>query len=171
MFDDPRLQLRIGDGMAMVERTEERFDLALMDLTDPDTPASALYSDQALARMKRVLAPGGALVLHLGSPVFHGEQVVRLVASLRERFAIVRCYGLYIPCTAPTGAWPWPPTRWTRRRAPAQLRQRLAERRLPDLRYYNAEVHPALFALPNYYRDLVQPAPLAALPPRAVRVA
>ena len=54
---------------------------------------------------------------------------------------------------------------------PAQLRQRLAERRLPDLRYYNAEVHPALFALPNYYRDLVQPAPLAALPPRAVRVA
>ncbi len=40
-----------------------------------------------------------------------------------------------------------------------------------DLRYYNAEVHPALFALPNYYRDLVQPAPLAALPPRAVRVA
>ena len=54
---------------------------------------------------------------------------------------------------------------------PAQLRQRLAGRRLPDLRYYNAEVHPALFALPNYYRDLVQPAPLAALPPRAVRVA
>lgn len=97
VFDDPRLQLRIGDGMAMVERTEERFDLALMDLTDPDTPASALYSDQALARMKRVLAPGGALVLHLGSPVFHGGQVARLVASLRERFAIVRCYGLYIP--------------------------------------------------------------------------
>jgi spermidine synthase len=50
---------------------------------------------------------------------------------------------------------------------PALLRQRLAERRLPDLRYYNAEVHPALFALPGYYRDLVQPAPAAQ--PREVR--
>lgn len=172
VFDDPRLQLRIGDGMAMVERTEERFDLALMDLTDPDTPASALYSDQALARMKRVLAPGGALVLHLGSPVFHGEQVARLVASLRERFAIVRCYGLYIPLYgAYWGLAVASDTLDAAALPPAQLRQRLAERRLPDLRYYNAEVHPALFALPNYYRDLVQPAPLAALPPRAVRVA
>jgi spermidine synthase len=172
VFDDPRLQLRIGDGMAMVEHTEERFDLALMDLTDPDTPASALYSDQALARMKRVLAPGGALVLHLGSPVFHGEQVARLVASLRERFAIVRCYGLYIPLYgAYWGLAVASDTLDAAALPPAQLRQRLAERRLPDLRYYNAEVHPALFALPNYYRDLVQPAPLAALPPRAVRVA
>jgi hypothetical protein len=76
----------------------------------------------------------------------------------------VRCYGLYIPLYGAYWAWPWPPTRWTRGAAPAQLRQRLAERRLPDLRYYNAEVHPALFALPNYYRDLVQPAPQAALP-------
>ena len=74
MFDDPRLQLRIGDGMAMVERTEERFDLALMDLTDPDTPASALYSDQALARMKRVLAPGGAL----SAPVTRGHAWVQV---------------------------------------------------------------------------------------------
>ena len=45
-----------------------------------------LSADQALARMKRVLAPGGALVLHLGSPVFHGEQVARLVASLTRQF-------------------------------------------------------------------------------------
>jgi len=58
-----------------------------------------------------------------------------------------------------------------RKRLEEEAKKPPAERRLPDLRYYNAEVHPALFALPNYYRDLVQPAPLAALPARAVRVA
>jgi len=36
---------------------------------------------------------------------------------------------------------------------------------LPDLQYYNAEVHPALFALPTYYRRLVQPE--VAAPARA----
>ena len=42
--------------------------------------------------------------------------------------------------------------------APAQVRQRLAERGVGDLQYYNPEVHPALFALPNYYRTLLAPA-------------
>ncbi|WP_027015675.1 polyamine aminopropyltransferase [Comamonas composti] len=156
-FDNPRLDLRIGDGVAMIESTDERFDLALMDLTDPDTPASALYSDAALARMKRVLAPGGALVLHLGSPVFHGEQVSSLVASLREQFAVVRCYGLYIPLYgAYWGMAVASDSLDAAALSQAQLRQRLAERELGDLSYYNAEVHSALFALPNYYRALVE---------------
>ena len=40
-LDDPRVQVCIGDGMALMDSTDERFDLAFMDLTDPDTPASA----------------------------------------------------------------------------------------------------------------------------------
>lgn len=59
-LDDVRVEVCIGDGLALMEATDERFDLALMDLTDPDTPASALYAPDSLACMKRVLAPGGA---------------------------------------------------------------------------------------------------------------
>ena len=36
------------------------------------------------------------------------------------------------------------------------IAQRLAERGVGDLQYYNADIHGALFALPNYYRKLVQ---------------
>ena len=53
-LDDARVEVCIGDGLALMEATDERFDLALMDLTDPDTPASALYAPDALARMKRL---------------------------------------------------------------------------------------------------------------------
>lgn len=154
---DARVEVRIGDGMALIDATDERFDLLLMDLTDPDTPASELYSAAAFARMKRVLAPGGALVLHLGSPVFHPQQVAALAARLRGQFAVVRCYGLYIPLY---GAY------WGLAVAsdeldpaamePVQLDERMQRRGLRELHYYNAEVHGALFALPNYYRQLVQ---------------
>ena len=155
-FDDARLQLCIGDGMALMDSTQQRFDLVLMDLTDPDTPASALYSPASLARMKRVLAPGGALVLHLGSPVFHGPQVAELARSLREQFKVVRCYGLYIPLY---GAY-WGLALASDSLDPLslsteQVAQRLQQRGLRDLQYYNAEVHGALFALPAYYRNLV----------------
>lgn len=156
-LDDARVQICIGDGMALVDRTEERFDLVLMDLTDPDTPAESLYAPAALQRMKRVLEPDGALVLHLGSPLFHGPQVAALTRRLRAQFAVVRCYGLYIPLY---GAY-WglavasdslDPTALTAQ----QAAERLQQRRVGDLQYYNAQVHGALFALPGYYRDLLK---------------
>ncbi len=157
-LDDARVQVCIGDGLALMDETDERFDLALMDLTDPDTPASALYSPASLSCMKRVLAPGGALVLHLGSPVFHGKQVAELVRSLREQFAVVRCYGLYIPLY---GAY-WGLAVASDELDPLELREqkvaeRLKQRNVGDLQYYNAQVHGALFALPGYYRDLLKP--------------
>ena len=157
VWDDARLQLHIGDGMAYVDSTHERFDLICMDLTDPDTPAGSLYSAAALQRMQRVLKPGGALVLHLGSPVFHPEQVRRLSATLRQTFAQVACYGVYVPLY---GAY-WGMAVCSDTLQPASvgagtIAQRLAERGVGDLQYYNADIHGALFALPNYYRQLLQ---------------
>lgn len=156
-LDDARVQVCIGDGLALMDATDERFDLVLMDLTDPDTPASGLYSLASLERMKRVLTPGGALVLHLGSPVFHGKQVAELTRSLREQFALVRCYGLYIPLY---GAY-WGLAVVSDSLDPLELTaqevgERLRQRNVQDLRYYNEQVHGALFALPGYYRNLLK---------------
>ena len=47
VLDDPRLEIRIGDGYEYVKNTEERFDLIVLDLTDPDTPAFHLYSSSS----------------------------------------------------------------------------------------------------------------------------
>lgn len=156
VWDDPRLQLQIGDGMAYVDSTTDRFDLILLDLTDPHTPAGSLYSPEALQRMRRVLNPGGALVLHLGSPVFHAEQVRALSQTLKATFAQVACYGTYVPLY---GAY-WGMAVCSDRLQPtavsaAQIEERLAARGVTDLQYYNADIHGALFALPNYYRKLV----------------
>lgn len=155
-FDNPRLTLRIGDGLDFMRRTDERFDLAFMDLTDPDTPAQSLYTREFFGLARGVLAPGGALVLHIGSPIFHPAQVQRMTADLRSVFRTVRCYGLYIPLY---GAY-WGMAIASDTLDPAALDaaeagRRLEERGIGDLGYYNAQIHPALFALPNYYRDLV----------------
>ena len=39
---------------------------------------------------------------------------------------------------------------------PQEVEQRLHSRGIGGLQYYNGEVHRALFALPNFYRDLVR---------------
>ncbi len=60
-------------------------------------------------------------------------------------------------CTARTGAWPCVQTPCEPgRRGAAQVRTAPGRQRgVGDLQYYNADVHGALFALPNYYRKLV----------------
>lgn len=157
VWDNPRLEVKIGDGMAFIDQTQERFDLLVLDLTDPDTPAGSLYGEAALQRMQRVLAPGGALVLHLGSPVFHPEQVQRLSQRLQGLFKHVRCYGVYVPLYgAYWGMAVCSDTLDAVAVTAEQVEQRLQERGVTDLQYYNAPVHGALFALPNYYANLVK---------------
>jgi spermidine synthase len=164
-LDDPRVELRIGNGFELAGQLRERFDLVILDLTDPDTPASALYSEAFFGDVGRLLEPQGALVLHTGTPVFASELVAQLQRRLRRHFAVVAPFGLYIPLY---GSY------WTlavcsqssdpRHVATPAIRERLSELKGPALRYYNAEIHPALFALPNDLRLLLAH-PESAQPP------
>jgi spermidine synthase len=154
-FDDPRLTARIGDGFDYVRSTPERFDLIVLDLTDPDTPAFHLYSEQFFRMCRAILNPGGMLTLHLGSPVFQPSTVRKNAGHLRRVFAQVRPMALYIPlygslwCLAVAGDSADP------RAVGAELiAARMRERGLAGLQYYNAELHGALFVLPNFVRDL-----------------
>ncbi len=160
-FDDPRLEVAIGDAWQYVaqlasEPEGERFDLVVLDLTDPDTPAQRLYTPKFLRMAKSVLAPGGALTLHIGSPVFDPERVRQLVAILSGAFELVRPLGVYVPLYGSYwGMACASDTLDPLAMAPETVEQRLAERKIDDLDYYNGDVHRALFALPNFYRKLI----------------
>ena len=155
-FDDPRLQVHIGDGFEFTARLGETFDLIVFDLTDPDTPAARLYTPEFFEMAKRALNPGGAISLHIGSPIFQPERVRRLLADLRSVFAIVRPLGLYIPLYgAYWGLAVVSDSLDPRTVEPQLIETRLQERGVGDLQLYNSELHPALFALPNFYRALL----------------
>ena len=48
-FDDPRARLLIADGIAVVRETDERFDVVLVDSTDPKGAAEALFGEAFFA--------------------------------------------------------------------------------------------------------------------------
>ena len=103
-------------------------------------------------------------MLRLGSPFYEPEQVRAPAKVLRETFAEFSPCGLHIPLY---GAY-WALAVVSDTLGPARLpepaaAERLAQRAVGDLHHYNAQVHGALFALPNFYRALVLPqAPPAA---------
>jgi spermidine synthase len=166
-LDDPRLEIRIGDGFDYVKSTAEKFDLIVLDLTDPDTPAFHLYSEEFFRLCRERLNPGGMLTLHLGTPVYAPETVRRNAASLRRVFKLVQPLSLFIPLYGSLWCLGIASDSVNPRLMTADaIAARLRERRIGSLRYYNADVHGALFALPNFVKALTdpqqQPARLAA---------
>jgi spermidine synthase len=155
-FDDPRLKVTVGDGLAYLRATDVRYDLVVMDLTDPVGPSVELYSAATFALARRAMAAGGALTLHLGSPFAHPERVRDTVANLRAAFPVVSPYFVHIPLYGSIWGFAVASDSLDPRRLPAaEVERRIASRGVGDLQYYNGEVHGAMFALPNYVRALL----------------
>ena len=161
VFDNRKLRVVLEDGMKFMRDTAERFDLIILDLNDPVGPAEALYSTEFFQHCRSALAPGGALALHIGSPVARPERVAELAARLNSVFRIVRPYTMFVPLYG---------TLWTmavcsdkldpKAYTADEIDRRIEQRKLTELRYYNGETHEGVFALPNFVRDLVTPARL-----------
>ena len=157
-FDNPRLRVFIGDGMKFIRETQERFDLIALDLNDPVAPAEALYSTEFYHQCRMALAPGGALVLHMGAPVARPERVADIAQRLNSVFRIVRPYTMYIPLYGAQWAMAVCSDKLDPKALTAdEIDRRIEARRLQDLRFYNGETHEGVFALPNFIRDLVNP--------------
>jgi spermidine synthase len=157
VFDNPRLKVTVGDGLAYLRETRVRYDLVSMDLTDPVGPSMELYSSATFALAKRAMTANGALTLHIGSPFSHPQRVRATLANLRQVFAIVAPYFVHIPIYGSIWGFACASDALDpRAMTPEAVERVIASRGLTDLQYYNAEVHRAMFALPNYIRDLVK---------------
>ena len=167
-LDDPRLEIRVGDGYEYVRTTPERFDMIVLDLTDPDTPAFKLYSEEFFRMCQRCLKPGGMLTLHLGSPVYQADTVRRTAANLRKVFRHVAPLSVFIPLYGSLWCLAVASDTVDPRTVPVEvIAQRMVERGLNDFRYYHPTLHNALFALPVFVQELVGVPP----PSGAARVA
>ncbi|QTD46788.1 polyamine aminopropyltransferase [Ottowia testudinis] len=162
-FDDPRLELRLGDGRAYIESCEAQFDQIVLDLTDPFGPAVALYTRDFYRLCQRALKPGGVLSLHVQSPIHRGDMMARIVASLRSVFGVVRPYLQYVPLYGTL----WGMAMASDRADPltvsaTEVDARLAARGLNGLKLYSGATHHAMLSLPPFVKNLLS-APAAPI--------
>ncbi len=155
-FDDPRLELRIGDGLAYVASATGQYDLIVLDLTDPGGPSTPLYTPAFYAACAARLSPVGAMTLHVASPVAHPQRVRDVLRDLRSAFPVVTPYLTSVPLYG--GLWMMAMCSATldpRHMTSMEVDRRLGRRGIGDLQYYNGDMHRAGLALPNFVRALV----------------
>ena len=75
VFNDKRFESVIDDGMKYVATTDRRFDVIIVDSTDPVGPGAVLFTKEFYAACKRCMAPGGVMVTQNGVPFFQPDEL------------------------------------------------------------------------------------------------
>ncbi len=156
-FEDRRTNIVIADGVEYVETTDQRYDIIIVDSTDPIGPGEALFTERFYTACKRSLSQGGVLVTQNGVPFVQGDELRNSLSILTGLFADATCFTATVPgYVGGCMAFGWGTDNADLRTLPlAVLEARLAAEHL-DARCYTAAVHQASFALPGYIAELVR---------------
>lgn len=156
-FDDTRLDLVFADGVDFVKTTEKRYDVVIIDSTDPIGPGEVLFTDDFYRSAKGVLKEGGILVTQNGVPFVQGDELRNSMRALKGLFADATAYMATVPgYVGGPMTFGWGSDFLGHRQVPIEtLQQRFAEAAI-DVRYYTPAVHQGAFALPGYILELVE---------------
>jgi spermidine synthase len=155
VLGNKRFDLVIDDGMKFVAKTDRRFDVIIVDSTDPQGPGKVLFSRKFYAVCKRCMAKGGVMVTQNGVPFMQPSELVTSVGHFRKLFRDGGCYVAAIPTyVGGQMAMGWATDNPRLREVPVRT---LAERykragRFPT-KYWTPEVHKAAFALPRFIAE------------------
>ena len=149
---DPRARLHFTDGIKWIaDSAPDSYDVIIIDSTDPVGPAAGLFSTEFYQHCHRALGPDGVLVGQSESPLFHGDLIVAVQERLRAA-GFPDSATLFFPqCTYPSG-W-WSGTLGCKRGTACGFRAGDAARKAFPTRYYNAEMHAAALAAPEFLRQ------------------
>lgn len=155
-FDDARLHCYFADGLKYIRHCSDEYDLIIVDSTDPFGPGEGLFTKEFYGNCYKALKEDGIMVNQHESPFYDEDAFAMQRAHQRivKSFPISRVYQAHIP-TYPSGHWLFGFA--SKKYHPVEDFQPQRWKELGiKTRYYNANLHKASFALPNYVEELME---------------
>ncbi len=152
---DPRANLLFEDGKKFIETTDKKFDIVLLDLSDPIGPAADLFQKTFHESVYDRLNDDGIMVAQSESPLFNPHTIKAMYANLKKIFPIVRMYTCLMPIY-PSCYWSF--AFCSKKYDPIDDfdASRCEATDLSACEYYNKDIHLSAFALPQYVKKLVE---------------
>nr|WP_180994342.1 spermidine synthase [Bacillus sp. Marseille-P3661] len=150
-LDNPRVDVQVGDGFMHIAESDNKYDVIMVDSTEPVGPAVNLFTKGFYAGIAKALKEDGLFVAQTDNPWFKADLIRDVQRDVREIFPITRLYIANIP-TYPSGMWTF--ALGSKRYDPLEV----AEDRFHeiDTKYYTKELHKAAFVLPRFVQDLTK---------------
>ncbi|BBM45937.1 polyamine aminopropyltransferase [Leptotrichia trevisanii] len=154
-LDDERVHIYYEDGLKFVRSKTNKYDIVIVDSTDPFGPGEDLFTREFYGNCFNALKEDGILVNQHESPYYEADAkaTARANKQLRAVFPFATVYQLHIP-TYPSGHWLFGFA--SKKYNPVEdLKADEWNQFGIETRYYNTELHKGAFALPNYVKDLI----------------
>lgn len=149
-FDDERVSVHVQDGLKFVRKCHDKYDLVIVDSTDPFGPGEGLFTKEFYGNCYKALKEDGIMVNQHESPFYEVDAIAMQRAHKRivESFPISRVYQAHIP-TYPSGHWLFGFA--SKKYKPVvDLRADWWNELGIKTDYYNTNLHKGSFYLPNY---------------------
>jgi spermidine synthase len=156
-FEDSRTELHHVDARDYLEKTKDKYDIIIIDLPDPieKGPAALLFTQEFYRMVRERLTKDGLIAVQAGSA--SPTELLNFTAvnnTLKSVFPGVIQYATYVPCFG--GPWGFciaSEKQNPARLSPKEVDERITERSLTGLRFYDGLTHQGMFSLPLYVRD------------------
>ncbi|MBR0278443.1 MAG: polyamine aminopropyltransferase [Synergistaceae bacterium] len=147
-FDDSRADVKCMDAMKYIRETDERYDVVIIDSTDPVDFAAGLFQSKFYDDVKRVMTDSAMLAELTESPFTDSDLMIQAIREMRKVFPCVKMYWGVVP-TYPSGMWTY---------GLASMRESSFEplRSVEPTRYYTNDIHRASFILPPFLEELIR---------------
>ena len=156
-FDDPRAELVVANGLQFVKETDERFDVVIVDSTDPVGPSLPLFSDAFYRDCSAAMTPDGVVVCQTGVSFAQENEARDTYRRLSRAFEDASLYITHVP----TYGFGYMMLGWgansvrPRATGAATIRRRFAESGV-ETRYYTPGIHSSCFEMPAYMQILTR---------------
>ncbi len=149
-LDHPKVNVLLMDAIKYVRGLEEKFDVILIDSTDPVINQSeGLFTVPFYRDCVNALTEQGILAAQVGDTYFETNLVLSVVTALKEVFPLVRIY------LAPIPSYTLAPYSFAFCSKVINPEVGLGFSRFDrgfQVKYYNKQVHHAAFALPEHLK-------------------
>ena len=93
-LDDPRVHIHIADGLRFVRSVENKYDLIIVDSTDPFGPGEGLFTSEFYGNCFKALKDDGILVNQHESPFYksYARSMKQAHKKILQFFPVVKVY-------------------------------------------------------------------------------
>ncbi len=159
-FDNPKLNVVYENGLEFVKHPVKKYDVIIIDGSDPVGPAVDLFKKEFYEHCHRCLKDDGVLVSQTESPFVESyhDSIRSVQRAISGLFPVSKLYLTYIPLY-PTGMWSMSLAGKGRSPLAEDVLNEIDHRTTSfasSLKYYNKEVHAGAFALPGFVRRILE---------------
>ncbi|GJM04255.1 MAG: polyamine aminopropyltransferase [marine bacterium B5-7] len=147
---DPRATLVFEDPMNWIQRAEpDSLDVIIVDRVGP---AKQLFQESFYRDCLSVLREGGMVVAQSKSPLLDLGIIVDLRTEM-QKADYVEIQTIQFPVATYASGW-WTATMARKGQKFGDFREQMARHKPFDTKYYNADIHKACSALPQFMQDV-----------------